>query len=284
MSEITAYKVNSFTDNERGGNGAGVVLSADSLTSDQMQRVGSLVGYSETAFVSQSPDADFRFRFFSPTTEVDLCGHASIAACLVLAKEHQLTKSAFSVAINVGELAITTQPDGKILLRLAEPTLCEELDISTVAAILGIDESAIASTNLKPQVVSIGTRELIVPVASKDVLDKFQPDLKAMTDFSIAHDTMGMHVFTQEEIPDTADAACRNFDPKDGIDEESATGGACAALGYYLTRHNSQQRTYTFLQGLNMPNPSKLYVAVDSDGTVQVGGHAVITSEEHYSI
>ena len=87
MTEVITYKVNAFTNEGHGGNGAGVVLDADSLTERQMQQVASLVGYSETAFVSQTSEADFRFRFFSPTSEIDLCGHATIAACSVLMEQ-----------------------------------------------------------------------------------------------------------------------------------------------------------------------------------------------------
>jgi PhzF family phenazine biosynthesis protein len=84
MSEITVYKVNAFTNNGEGGNGAGVVLDADSLTSEQMQETARLVGYSETAFTQRISDIRFRFRFFSPTDEVDLCGHGTVAACSTL--------------------------------------------------------------------------------------------------------------------------------------------------------------------------------------------------------
>lgn len=286
MTKVYVHKVNAFTNNNQGGNGAGVVLDADSLSTVQMQEIGRLVGYSETVFTQQLSDSHFRFRFFSPTDEVDLCGHGTIAACSVLLKEGKLPKSttSFKVTVNVGDLSINVKGNGKISLEMDEPTLAEELDVDDIAKILGIDEADITNTGLKPQVVSVGTRQLIVPVANFDTLNSFQPDIPAMIRYSIAHDTMGMHVFTLEEVPDGADAACRSFDPKNGIDEESATGGACGALGYYLAKYAQPKAEFVFLQGLNMPNPSKLFVTVKPDGFVQVGGFATEIGTEVYSI
>jgi PhzF family phenazine biosynthesis protein len=286
VSEITVHKVNAFTNNGHGGNGAGVVLDVGSLTPEQMQEIGRLVGYSETAFIQRISDAHFRFRFFSPTDEVDLCGHGTIAACFALLQQGRLPEGVdkFKVDVNVGELSIMLQSDGKISLEMEEPTFGEELDIAEIAKILGVDETAITNTGLKPQVVSVGTRQLIVPISDTDTLNNFQPDIPAMTKFSIEQDTMGMHVFTLTDVPDGADAACRSFDPKNGIDEESATGGACGALGYYLSKYTPPKAEYVFLQGLNMSDPSKLYVAVKPSGTVQVGGFAFETGKEDYGV
>jgi len=73
------YRVTAFSDSAHGGNLAGVVLDADSLSEEQMLKIAKEVGYSETAFVMKSTKADFKVRFFTPTDEVDLCGHATIA-------------------------------------------------------------------------------------------------------------------------------------------------------------------------------------------------------------
>ena len=77
--DVIIYKISSFTLNGSGGNKAGVVLEADGLTSKDMLRIANNVGYSETAFVMNSKIANFKVRFFTPLSEVDLCGHATIA-------------------------------------------------------------------------------------------------------------------------------------------------------------------------------------------------------------
>lgn len=286
MTSVLVHKVDAFTNNGHGGNGAGVVLDADVFTTEQMQEVARLVGYSETAFVQQLNPTHFKFRFFSPTDEVDLCGHGTIAACSTLLREGKIVDSVtkFKVSVNIGELSIEVYPDGKISLELEEPVFYEELEASDIATILNVPESAITSTGLKPQVVSVGTRQLIVPIVDTKTLNTFKPDIPAMIDYSTKKDTMGMHVFTLKDVPDGADAACRSFDPKNGIDEESATGGASGALGYYLHHYTQAKDEYTFLQGLNMTNPSKLLVAVKPNGAVQVRGYATETGTETYRV
>ncbi|WP_046006551.1 PhzF family phenazine biosynthesis protein [Pseudoalteromonas rubra] len=76
MHQINVHLVNAFTERGKGGNPAGVVLNADGLTDEQKQAIAREVGFSETAFVSSASDADFAVSFFTPTAEVDFCGHA----------------------------------------------------------------------------------------------------------------------------------------------------------------------------------------------------------------
>ena len=80
MKKYRLYQVDSFTRERFHGNPAGVVPNADGLTDDQMQRIAREMNNSETAFIFQSDDpvADVEVRFFTPSTEVPLCGHATI--------------------------------------------------------------------------------------------------------------------------------------------------------------------------------------------------------------
>ena len=76
--KVKVYILNSFAETAEGGNLAGVVFHADSLTEVDMRKIAAKLGFSETAFVMASDKADFRIRFFTPNEEVDLCGHATI--------------------------------------------------------------------------------------------------------------------------------------------------------------------------------------------------------------
>jgi PhzF family phenazine biosynthesis protein len=82
MTEV--YILNAFSATAEGGNPAGVVADATSMTEEQIQEIARELGYSETAFVQTSDVADFKVRFFTPVTEVDLCGHATIATFSLL--------------------------------------------------------------------------------------------------------------------------------------------------------------------------------------------------------
>ena len=73
------YLVDAFTTERFKGNSAGVVLDADRLSSEQKQTIAREINASETAFVSKSDLANFKVDFFTPTTEIDFCGHATVA-------------------------------------------------------------------------------------------------------------------------------------------------------------------------------------------------------------
>jgi PhzF family phenazine biosynthesis protein len=73
-----------FTRQAGKGNPAGIVLAAEELSDDDMQAVASTVGFNDTTFVLPSNTADLRIRYFGPRREVDLCGHATIAAFAAL--------------------------------------------------------------------------------------------------------------------------------------------------------------------------------------------------------
>ena len=74
---VIVYTLYSFAKDNKGGNLAGVVLDADDLSDIQMLNIANQVGFSETAFVHKSNKATFKVRFFTPNSEVDLCGHAT---------------------------------------------------------------------------------------------------------------------------------------------------------------------------------------------------------------
>lgn len=84
MKEVIVYQIDSFTKEKFKGNPAGVVLNAEHMTSEEMQLIARELNNSETAFVfrpeTQEKNFDYHVRYFTPTTEVPSCGHATIAA------------------------------------------------------------------------------------------------------------------------------------------------------------------------------------------------------------
>src|SRR5688500_9041576 len=84
--------VDAFTDQPFAGNTAGVVTAADGLSTEQMRTIARELRQTETCFVSASvePEADLALRWFTPAVEVDLCGHATVAAFVCLAAEGRI--------------------------------------------------------------------------------------------------------------------------------------------------------------------------------------------------
>ena len=91
---VDVYVVSAFCKDGRGGNKAGVVLDHQDLVPAEMTAIAKELGCSETAFVMPSDTADFKLRYFTPTEEVPLCGHATIATFSLLHSLGKLDKDA----------------------------------------------------------------------------------------------------------------------------------------------------------------------------------------------
>ena len=91
--KIKAHIINAFVDGNIGGNPAGVVLNADGLSSGNKLEIASIIGLSETAFVSSSEVADFKLEFFTPTKQIAHCGHVTIATFAYLKELGRVTAS-----------------------------------------------------------------------------------------------------------------------------------------------------------------------------------------------
>lgn len=102
--DIKVYTLNAFAKTENGGNPAGVVLSADTLSPADMQKISAKAGFSETAFVKKSEIADFKVDFFTPNNQVDLCGHATIATFYMLANKDLIKAGTYTQETKAGRI------------------------------------------------------------------------------------------------------------------------------------------------------------------------------------
>lgn len=104
LTVLKVYQVDAFTTEKFRGNPAGVVLNGDNLTDQEMQAIARELNNSETAFLlsPDSPDHDVRTRYFTPKTEVPICGHATIASQYVRAIENNLESCRVMNKINIG--------------------------------------------------------------------------------------------------------------------------------------------------------------------------------------
>jgi len=243
--EIPFVLVDAFTDVPYRGNTAGVVTEAGDLTTEQMQRIARELGQTETCFVAQAPSSglDWALRWFTPTVEVDLCGHATVAAFVALAAVGRLqgegeplhlrcaTRSApidvwvercgdaFPVVtLSVGAAALEPAPD----------------DAAAVARAVGIGADAIDFA--LPMAVDRGSDRLIVPVAQLGDLLGFAPNGAGMVAYG---ERRGYRRFTLV-CRQTHDPVCfahlRHFAPANGIPEDPVTGTGHAVAAVYLDR------------------------------------------------
>jgi len=287
-------RVGSFTEKIGGGNPAGVVICDRQISEDEMLSVAKKVGYSETAFISKSEVADFKVRFFTPADEVDLCGHATIAAFHVLYKNHIIDEGKYTQETKAGVLEVQVEKGGKIVMDQALPEFYEVIDSKEICDSLNITSEFLYET-MPIQVLSTGIRDIFVPVKNIECLNSIKPDFNKVSEISKKYNVTGYHVFTIDTLEE-ATAHCRNFAPLYDIPEEAATGTSNGALSCYLYKYASEhlcgfqvkvidecrvdkQYDMKFEQGYSMDSPSeissKLSIRDGKIERIQVGGFAV---------
>ncbi len=270
--EIEVWQVDAFTTEPFGGNPAGVVPDARSLDAAVMQKIAREMNLSETAFVlpaaasgrgAADGDYDVEVRFFTPATEVDLCGHATIATFFALALRNRLPASHPGEAGQWGArghegAALLRQRTRagvlpvQVLFEKGRPVQVMMAQVPPVsrgepgeevqrelAACLGAKPDLLrAEPRATPEIVSTGLWDLIVPVVDRRTLWSLEPGFPRLARLCRHLGVISVHCFTFDAI-DTGNGGelavhCRDFAPAVGINEESATGTASGALGGYL--------------------------------------------------
>lgn len=286
--QYTLHLVKAFTKNPEEGNPAGVLLDANGLSDVQMIAMSAQLGFSESAFVQRSANADFRVRFFSVRAEVPLCGHATIATFHMLkevgaiqfdgqksvAKTQESGAGILPVEVQSNGLVVMTQPAAQFL----EP----ETNREKIAHLLGISPDDLMA-EYPLQAVSTGVFKLLVPVKSRTKLFAVKPNLAGIAEYSRAHNIRGFHVFTQDTIEKNSDFHARQFNPLIGINEDPITGVAAGALSAYAVKYGlSTKQKFVVEQGYILNKPGKIYAEISE--VVKVGGFAVKYGEQKITI
>lgn len=290
--KIKVYLLNAFGVNSSGGNPAGVVLDAENLTDEQKKHIAKEIGFSETAFVQKSSKADFKVTFFTPTDELDLCGHATIATYSLLFQKALIKAGKYKQELKAGVFGIAIKDGGEVVMEQALPTYSDLIPLEEITSIFSIPPEAITQTGLPPQIVSTGLRDIFLPIADRKSLFALQPNLQEMSKFNKKTETTVFHVFTFDTIDPDATVHCRNFGPLYGIDEEAATGSSSGALACYLFKHGQLSgknlQKLKFEQGYSMNKPSVIMVALETQADkitrVNVSGKATIIGKKDVTI
>jgi len=292
--------VDAFTTEPMAGNPAGVVPDAAGLTERQFGAIAAELGASETAFVLPSDAADHRLRFFTPEREVDLCGHATVAAFLSLYEGGSLDTGSYTVETAAGVLDVAVEADGTVWLTQSAPEIRRvDLELGRAAAALGLAESALAevTADLPLARVSTGFPFLVVPVGYFEEVSAITVDSAAVEELCEAVDAEGLYAFTFDTLDADSTLHGRSFVPLAGIPEDPVTGTASGAVAAYLRRHGALETPDPVVceQGHFLDRPGRVLVRTgygsddvdgagdpDAEGIVpapEVGGHATVTLE-----
>lgn len=279
---MTPHIIDAFTTQPFHGNPAGVVLIQGAYPPDgEMAALAKELGFSETAFVQPAGPEAFTLRYFTPTDEVDLCGHATIASFHGLWKWGLAFPGRKYVAkTRAGALGVDLEADGTVWMDMAPPRAVRDLTPQEAEALYGLFGLAAHRPSLfAPAIISTGLPDIIMPLPSRDALATLAPDLSAIARFSNHLGVVGVHAFVPGDAAVTA--YCRNFAPLFGIPEEAATGTANGALTFYLYQHHAitPGAVNCFIQGEAMGRPSRIYSRLGLEQAVleiRIGGQAVI--------
>jgi PhzF family phenazine biosynthesis protein len=236
-----------------------------------MQSIAAKFGYSETAFVEVFEPNIFNVRFFTPTNEVDLCGHATIATFHLLKELDYITKKEATQYTKAGKLKVIV--DDNLLMEMSEPKTHDSIDIETAAYLLNLEVKDILN---RPRIVEVGLPDAMIIVKDYQTLQAIKVRMDDLARYSDYKKITGFHVGTIEK----GEYYVRNFAPACGIDEESATGTANGGMYVYLQMKGyiKGNEEILFKQGDSMNLPSEVAVK-KINGTIWVGGKATTIKE-----
>ena len=209
------YQVDAFTEKPFKGNPAGVCVLDKQIEDDWMQNVAKEMNLSETAFLLANGDG-YNLRWFTPTAEVDLCGHATLASAHILWEKGYLSKEQEAKFYTKSGLLTATITDGWIQLDFpATPEREADAPAELISA-LGVE----------PIYVGKNIFDYLVEVESEDVVKKLKPDFMRLAKIPMR----GVVVTASSK---EYDFESRFFAPGIGIPEDPVTGSAHCCLGPY---------------------------------------------------
>jgi len=260
MLQLPVFQVDAFTDHVFGGNPAAVCPVPLMFSDTVLQAIASENNLSETAYLLELPEddeADFLLRWFTPSTEVDLCGHATLAAAQVIfshlkAELHQIKFSTRS--------GILTVDRGNDRHSMSFPSL----DPKPYEAPAALD-AAMGAAPISVWKSEKADRDLMLVYPDADTVAALKPNLEALKAFApygfIATAPGG----------DGVDFVSRCFFPNHGIAEDPVTGSAHCVTGPYWARELGKAGLYakqTSARG------GDLWLTIEAD-RVKMAGQAV---------
>ncbi len=269
-----AYRiVNVFTvgDDPFTGNPLAVFEDAAHLTDDQMQALARQMNLSETTFVVHRHEggADADVRIFTPAHEMPFAGHPTLGTAHVVSS---LFGAGGDVVLRmpVGRVPVSHNgPRWVLTTAVAPSTTPVAASRAELAAAVGLAVDDLAADDALW--VDTGTEQLILPVRSAEAVRAAEPDVRLLRGLGEAR-AVSTLVDVWAPTGETAVEARVFFVQGGSVVEDPATGSALANLGGWFHAHGQRGITRTIHQGQAVDRPSELFLEVDAEGAIRVGG------------
>ena len=242
MKTINVFHYDAFTNKPNMGNPAGIVLDADGLTEEEMQRIAEKVGYNETTFVLSSEVADIRMRYFTPGFEMDLCGHGTVGTIFALRERGLLEeKASLTIETKAGilpiQIGVNENGETFIKMRQAAPQFKEFTGSKEeLAHSIGLEVNDL-DVSLPIVYGSTGNWTVIVPVKNLDVCERMKPNNEVFPSVLKEIPNASIHPICLETYDEKVHMHGRHFSSAyAGTIEDPVTGTASGVMGaYYAT-------------------------------------------------
>ncbi|HLR18604.1 MAG TPA: PhzF family phenazine biosynthesis isomerase [Staphylococcus sp.] len=285
MKSIKVYHYDAFSKEPNKGNPAGVVLNGDDLAVEEMQKIAFEVGFNETAFPIHSDKADLRIRYFSPKQEMDLCGHATMAAIYALKTNGYFeNKTELTIETQVGILTVwITLDDNQQIYITMQQNLPKFKSfggsIQALAKSLGISETDI-DDKLPLIYGNTGAWTLLVPIKSLETFKHMKSNNQLFPSILKEIPNASVHPFCLESYQKEADMHGRHFSSAySGTVEDPVTGTASGVMGAYFMKYikNGEEGPLDIIveQGQEMNKKGKVLIHISEVNEIKITGNAV---------
>ncbi len=258
MRSSPFVQVDAFTTEPFGGNPAAVFLLDKPAEASWMQSVALEMHLSESAFLVHRSANEYDLRWFTPAVEVDLCGHATLAAAHVLRTADETEHDSYVFHTRSGRLEAEVADDGLITLDFPADKPIE------TSAPTGIDEAL----GTKPVAVARGVSDYLVEVDSAETVRGLDPNQTLLADIDVPR---GFIVTAAHDSPDF-DIISRWFGPRAGVYEDPVTGSAHTTLAPWWSER--LQKTALRAEQAS-PRRGEVMVRLLPGDRVALSGHGV---------
>ena len=250
--KIPIYYIDAFTDKLFSGNPAAVIFS-DINDSDLMQKIAQENNLSETAFIRED-SGKFFIRWFAPSCEIDLCGHATLASAFVYFNFINQSANEFIVHSKVnGPLSVSLSKD-LLLLDFPKDTLSPSSMHQEICEVLGI----------APIELYEGRDDILAIIDNESLVKKLKPN------FSLLKDINKRGLIISAEGSD-CDFVSRCFFPSTGVNEDPVTGSAHTTLTPYWSNRLGKKK----LHAKQLSERGGVLYCEEKKSRVIIGGKAV---------
>lgn len=247
------FVVDAFSENLFGGNPAGVCVLEAPISAELMQQIAAENNLSETAFLLREED-HYQLRWFTPKSEIDLCGHATLGAAFIV---H------YFVDRSAEQMRFMTK-SGMLYVRLQDDTYVLDFPARKPTRV-PITQDMAAALQVEPQEAYL-SRDLMLVLSDEEQVASLHPDFEKI---AALEPGLGIIVTAKGK---QYDFVSRCFFPKLGVPEDPVTGSAhCNLIPYWAERLNKQEMTAAQLSARG-----GILYCVDKGDRVEIGGKAVL--------